>query len=282
MKLLIFIPSPRDIKQFHDAIKKIPHDKLWMKNMPYTMDPYGKARKYFMKHKEYTHFAICPDDLIVTKEGVEQLIADAKKYSVVSGTCNVNMDDLEANEKMNLAMTTNLPTLKRGDCRKYNWIQKKDLDSMGAIISVPWSGTPFMILRRDVLEQFKFDGDGPANNATPFSFDVGIAHELKKLGIKQYVDTRVFFLHYRVTLTKYLNLNPSCVWLDTSNKRKVIEGKKYKVKLLDPTKLDLTSKPNWKRLKPKKEAPCPLLGRKHKFNHHDQELDYCLCGAIKT
>lgn len=159
MKLLIFIPSPRDLRQFHDAISKIKHDKLWMKYMPY-----------------------------------------------------------------------NLPTLQRKG-RVYHWL-KKSQTPKNKIIEVPWSGTAFMIMARHVVEKMNFWGDGPANGDEGFSFDVGIAHDLMAAKIPQYVDTGVFFEHYRSPYARILNLYEPQTWYDTADGR-TFSGVPFEPELID-------------------------------------------------
>ena len=89
MKLLIGIPSPRDIPNFKLAIDRINYDKLWVKYMGYQYDPYGQMRDFFLQHDEYTHFAICQDDLILHPKGVQTLIDDLELYPIISACFNV-------------------------------------------------------------------------------------------------------------------------------------------------------------------------------------------------
>jgi len=153
MKLLIFCPSPRDIPEFTDAINSITHDKLIVKYLSYHDEPYPQARKFFLKHKQYTHFAICPDDLIVSEEGVNQLVNDAETRDFIAGTCNVDMTDMDM-----LAMTYNLPSKERKG-RRFVWYRKEDLQFREPIINVGWCGTPFAIFPRRVIEKLQFLGD---------------------------------------------------------------------------------------------------------------------------
>lgn len=194
MNLLIFCPSPRDIPEFIEAIKKINHDKFIIKYLGYEDNPYPQARKFFLKHTEYTHFAICPDDLIVTPEGVEQLVKDAENMDFIAGMCNVDLTDLDM-----LAMTYNLPSRKRIG-RTFVWYRKDDLKyKEQKIIPVGWCGTPFAIFSRKIMEQLEFLGDARWNEGASRteSFDIGIATDLKEMGISEMVDTRVFFRHMR-------------------------------------------------------------------------------------
>lgn len=207
MKLLIGIPSPRAIPEFLDAIAKIPHDKYWIKNTPYADDPYGKIRAFFMEHSEYSHLAICPDDLIVNPEGVEQLWKDAKKFPVIMGMCNVSISHyFETPDKCKLALTKNLPDGDR-KTRKYYFYTLEEVRAMKQdIIEVPWCGTPFAIFSREIVEKVEFKGDSRWNNAVAFAYDVGIAHDLKALGIPVRVDTRAYFFHNRLNSSKDLNV----------------------------------------------------------------------------
>jgi hypothetical protein len=199
-KLLIGIPSPRDLPNFTLAINTIPHDKIWAKYIGYKDDPYGQLKKFFMEHTEYSHFAICPDDLIPNTRGVAQLWEDAQKFEYVSGLCNVNLEDLapKRRDHWQVAVTSNLPTLARRT-RKYLWMSWGRVQKLGdPIAEVQWTGTPFAIISRRVMGLLSFTGDMRANNTDkPTAYDVGICHELQTLGIPIRVDTRVFFPHWR-------------------------------------------------------------------------------------
>lgn len=199
MKLLIGIPSPREIPEFLDAISKIPHDKFWIKYTPYSQDPYGKIRAFFLEHSEYTHLAICPDDLIVTPEGVARLWKDAEKFPVIMGMCNVNIPDyyLPA-EKCYVALTKNLPDGHRKG-RKYYFYTLAEVRALKQdIIEVPWCGTPFAIFSRDIIKKIAFNGDARWNSGVCMAYDLGIAYDLKDLGIPIRVDTRSYFFHNRL------------------------------------------------------------------------------------
>jgi hypothetical protein len=215
--LLIFIPSPRDDPEFELRVKKLKHDKLWFKYHPYIREPYNRARKFFMKHREYSHFAICPDDLMVTEEGVERLWKNAKHFDILMGTCNVDMND-----DGRLAMTKNLPTIKR-DGRVYDFYNKSEVGKK--IIQVPWCGTPFAIFSRKIMGKMMFNGDGRMNpDRTAFSYDVGIAHDAKKLGVAINVDTGVYFHHKRFVFPVLVGEKPTTIWWDQWGKPRQVDG----------------------------------------------------------
>lgn len=189
-KLLIFIPSPRNDPEFAERVAKLPHDKFWIKYHSYDLKPYQKARDFFLKHKQYSHFAICPDDLMVTEDGVVKLWKLAQKLDVIMGTCNVDMTDMDR-----LAMTSNLPDGRR-ESRAYDYIDRNEVN--GKVIQVPWCGTPFAIFKRKIFKHVFFQGDRKWNpGRTAFSYDVSIAHDLKAVKIAINVDTSVFFKHKR-------------------------------------------------------------------------------------
>src|SRR3990167_869159 len=198
MKLFIFIPSPRDIPEVEEALEKLPHDKCYVKYVGYRDHPYLMGQTEFLKNKEYTHFAISPDDMIPTVEGVAQLWKDAKKYPVIMGMCNVDMTD----ESL-LAMTMNMPSKKR-EGRHFIFHRDEHIPYLrklfnSPIVQVPWCGTPFAILSREIVEKIQIIGDMRWNSEVSHaeSQDIGIAHDLKELEIPFLVDTRVKFKHMR-------------------------------------------------------------------------------------
>lgn len=279
-KLLLYIPSPRDTKQFYEAIKKIPYDKIWMKYMPYKLDPYGQAKKFFLKNKQYTHFAICPDDLEVTPEGVERLWEDSNKYQIISGLCNVNMVDMD-DENGFVAITKNLPSGSL-TVASYDMYRKKEVPK-DTFLKVQWAGTAFMIIPREILKQLSFKPYTYEKNKLYGSYDVQIAHDLIKLGIDQYVDTNVYFRHFRLSLAKYLNQHQPAIWYDVvGKKRQYLKGKPSKPHLLDMMelmKVGIVEKPK------KKEIPRIVLG--WWIVQGDKEIHFfksgnSLCGRYDT
>lgn len=225
MKLLIGIPSPRDLLEFEQAIALIPHDKIWEKYKTYAQGPYQHMRAFFLDHKEYTHFAICPDDLIVTPEEVDRLWQQmvTKDLPVLMGICNVERQD-HGNPNGELAMTHNMPDGNRS-FRTYEFYRKSELAGLpDPIVQVPWCGTPFAIFRRDVAEKLTLSGDMRWNPGTScsYSFDVDIAHDLHNLGIPLLVDTSCYFYHLRTRDHMMLGIKEPAVWYDHDGIRQTI------------------------------------------------------------
>jgi len=186
---------------FSLAMNKIPHDKLWVKYVGYQHDPYGQWLQYFKENKEYTHIAICPDDIMLHAKGVRELWSKAQNGHIVSAMVNVSKNDFECPYRTSwtIACTKNLPSLKFP--RNYDWYTMGELDKLrngSSLVPVPHTGVAFMILTRSLVEKISFKGDrGSLNDAKPSAYDVGISHDLNDMGIKQYVDTDVFIAHFR-------------------------------------------------------------------------------------
>src|SRR6266540_3850211 len=99
MNPLLVIFQPREIPEFLEATNKLKIDKLWMKYFPQE-EAYVTARFWFLEHKEYTHFVILPDDLIVKQEHLDMLSNSFEQYKIKSGWCNNTAgptDDLDTN-----------------------------------------------------------------------------------------------------------------------------------------------------------------------------------------
>jgi hypothetical protein len=112
-------------------------------------------------------------------------------YTVLMGNCQVTYGSLI------FAITHNLPSLKR-EGRIYHWWTLKDVEARPGIQQVKHCGTPFAILRRDVVRLVSFDNDKKWNNDTVgFSEDVVLSNELNALGIPIWVDTSVIFAHLK-------------------------------------------------------------------------------------
>src|SRR5688500_1321475 len=198
---LIAIPSPRDIPEFKDAVNKylIKFDKIWFKYWNQSDEPYKYIKRYFLKSwkKEYNHLIILPDDLVVNEIGVNKLVnkiqSNLDRYKVIMGSCRVEYDSNQ------YIFTKNLPDLVRS-YRLYDWYTEKDIgtDFVG-MMKVPYCGTPFAILDKDVVKQVSFSDDKKYNMsaASGYSEDVVLAHDLDKLNIPIWVHNGTRFTHLK-------------------------------------------------------------------------------------
>ena len=195
INFLLCSPSPRDIKIVYEELKKCPYDRLYAKYFPETT-AYNKMRDYFLAHEEYTHFVICPDDLVIMNENIQAIRKELEKfdYDSLAGVCNV---DLAENREL-LNITTNLPhpqrtVPERGQpgWRFYDWIPRhKRFDEK--IITVPFSGFAAQAINRKTLKRFKFQDDSTFNGTPDLqtgSIDCMWANQLAfvKPPVKQHV-----------------------------------------------------------------------------------------------
>ena len=203
---LLCSPSPRDIPEVFEALKETGFDRLYAKYF-FERHAYGQLRKFFLKHPEYTHMVICPDDLIVKRGHVEALIKDLEKedYPVLSGMCNVNRGNQSGfwNICHNLPHPTRwVPKRKQVGWRWYGWYHYSEipLKSKERIIEVPFTGFACEFIRRDVVERIKFIDDRNHNQQPSLftsSVDVMFANTCMIENVPQYVDTQVRMAHLK-------------------------------------------------------------------------------------
>lgn len=158
---------------------------------------------YFDRHKEYTHIAIAPDDLLVKREHYEALVKTLEKedYPVLGGVCNV---DMIHEDHMALTIKSK-PHVIRGIRREggingYTWVLSREIEDK-EIIEVNFAGMPFLFIRRDIVEQIPLTGDTPYDPnpleraKIPRSFDCAFCWNCREKGIPIRVDCRVKMVH---------------------------------------------------------------------------------------
>jgi hypothetical protein len=201
LKMLVCIPSPRDIEQFFDSVKSslTAYDKVWIKYYQQKDRPYSVLRRSFLRHANragYTHLAILPDDLVIHREGVDKLVGNVVSnpniYNVMMGSCNVELGSPF------VAITKNLPSMIRSQ-RVYQWYTAEEVKGKG-IMKVKHCGTPFAIISRYAFDRISLDNDRRWNNnndSVGYSEDIVLSHDLAKRKIPIYVDCSVQFLHLK-------------------------------------------------------------------------------------
>ena len=207
------MPSPRDLTEFAEATAKIHCDKLWYKYYPQT-DAYVFGRIWFLRHPEYTHFVILPDDLIITEDNFTTLKEDAEKYDVVSGWCRntirlmenwVGEPETEDDAASNISTTTLPPDPPNsGTYDKYNFESLKTiqslLDSGQRFVKVKFSGFVLPFIPRKVLELIPFRSSYGCCVDSCFSLD------LYHNKIDQYCDLQVRTVHINASDLHYLEV----------------------------------------------------------------------------
>lgn len=195
IKPLLFMPSPRNIPDVVKWWDKIPHDKI-IEKYRQPLDAYTNAKNYFLENKQYTHLVICPDDLEVTPNAIEQLITDVKTYGydVICGICNIDetQPDTYAVQPLNQQIFTN----DHPNCCYGQWymLDKEPILPKNCIIQVGFAGFPCEMISRRVLEQVSLEG---ASNGKQGNFDWNFTRECTKMGIPIMCDTNINLYHRR-------------------------------------------------------------------------------------
>jgi hypothetical protein len=192
MNPLMVIFRPRNIQRFEEAIVKIKADKLHINYFPQHI-AYPLARIEFLKRKEYTHFVLVTDDLIVTPKDYDTLLNECENYDVISGWANNWLYGPWADySSVSFTMPPEQPA--GGTIEDYNFVPIKTLEVMfvkDPILSVPHEGTMLTFLSRKVVEKVPFRHDCGC------CVDALLSHDLAKEGIKRYIDLRVRMLHLK-------------------------------------------------------------------------------------
>lgn len=184
--------QPKHLPSVLQQLKNISFlDRLIFKYHPYPT--YSLAREYFLDHPEYTHLILHPNDIIVTRVNVLQLIDDIKKYEYdnISGVSNV---DLELYQN-HWAFCQELPKIAHEE-RVFPWVK---MDEDKGIRQVKHSGFQLFAMSRRVLKKFDIAGDELYLPGVPpgFSTDLVWSHQMAAANIPIYVDTRINMFHLR-------------------------------------------------------------------------------------
>jgi hypothetical protein len=194
MKPLLFIPSPRNIKEFNEATSKLELDKLWLKYYPQEQ-AYTRARNWFLEDNKYTHIVILPDDLIVTQHSLDLLIEDAEYHTIISGWCpNTVQDDGSTDSNFSIG---HLPP----DPPKTNLYHELHFESLlfierlmrnsVPIIPVAHQGFALTVIPKDVVRHIPF------RTSAGCCVDSCLSLDLANAEITQFVDLRARSRHIK-------------------------------------------------------------------------------------
>ena len=211
-KLLVAIPSPRDIKEVTENWTTYDYDCIVVK---YALqhEAYKHLREYFLEHEEYTHFCIMPDDLVVTSEQLNDLWECATiedNYPVLSGICPVDEDETRP-KGIPLAIQRVIPKQTRDSDETRSprdWVYQKDLYPCDSIIKVEHAGFPCMIIRRDIMEIVSWRGSTKIGLNLEGNYDWQFSQDCKRNGIPIHVMPYVYLKHLRNTQSKEAKENP--------------------------------------------------------------------------
>lgn len=216
MKLFLFRGSPRsnipEVEQYNEQLMK----ECDMCNIRYMQEipAYSNARREFLKG-DWNYFVIATDDIIVKPEHIRQLKDDLKDdYPVLGGMMNVDQHEY-LKEDGNLNICHEL-ALKDRKLRYYNWIKRKDLPKQN-IFQVAFNGFALLAIRRDIIEEIEFAGDGVfKDKGMKFgaSLDFVFCWDMYKREIPIFVDKRIDLQHLRISGTHQVGIRKPEIWLN--------------------------------------------------------------------
>lgn len=190
---LLFSPSPRTIKPVMDLWETLPYDHL-IEKFRLPLEAYQNARNFFLDHEEYTHIAVLPDDLEVTKKVIDQLVEDIEnyEYQVIGGLCNIDETQPYTYniQPLGCDYSKDSPAVQKGA-----WYEADELETMkDDIIPVGFNGFACVMIERDVMKKLSFRG---ANNDGGSNMDWQVARECHSMGITEMCDLRCDMWHRR-------------------------------------------------------------------------------------
>jgi len=183
---LIFIPKVRDIVRVKESWDTLPYDKLIVENVP-EMEAYHFARHYFLLHDKYTHFVICPDDLIIDHFAFESLKRKVLEFNLsnLSGIANRQQDYPDEYATQSLT-EVDYEFANGGTFSYYN---QENIPR--EIFQAGFTGFCCQWIDRNIMDNITFNGSSDHNNCLDWQF----ARELYSLGIPLLVDPHSLFKH---------------------------------------------------------------------------------------
>lgn len=203
-KLLVCIPSPRDISEVKDNWDNYSHDVLVYK-YGQQLEAYTFLRDYFLDHTEYTHLCLMPDDLVVKPEQLDELWSNALELDgVVNGICPVDEDE---SRPRGIPMAIQYVVSDNDGNHPRDWVWKHELPDK-EIFRVEHAGFPCSIIPRRIMEKVSWRGASKIDRFLEGNFDWQFSIDCKKLGEKIYICKDLEFAHLRNTQKKEAKENP--------------------------------------------------------------------------
>lgn len=176
-----------------DLWETLPYDHLIEKfRLPLTA--YQNARKFFLEHDEYTHIAVLPDDLEVTKKDIDQLVEDIEnyEYQVIGGLCNIDETQPYTYniQPLGCDYSRDHPATQKGA-----WYEADQLEQMkDDIIPVGFNGFACVFIEREHFKKCSFRGSSNNGGA---NMDWQLNRESVAMGVTVMCDLRVDMWHRR-------------------------------------------------------------------------------------
>lgn len=187
---LIFVPSIRTIPQVWAALDKIKYDKFIVKNHKETT-AYQLGHNFFLKHDEYSHIVICPDDLLINLDSFN-ILCDAVKehgYNNIAGVAEV--DQINVNECDFVYCCIPIGADWHDWYRKIK-TRNRHIILPKSIFQAGFTGYACQFIDRELANKLSFTGYLD-NKKT--ALDRQMAIEMNEMKIPMYVEPNAFFKH---------------------------------------------------------------------------------------
>lgn len=258
-KILFFSPSPRNILEVKaEIVKNVykKHDMIWMKYYK-EKEAYVKARQFFLNSAEnYDYLCILPDDLIINKEGFDNLMMELehpsinfKRYDVLAGICNTScLNSEQMGQVAASEAEIPLPNNTGGFTIWPYLIKFKDLYARPEnILKCRFIGFSVYFIHRSIVEKVPFRSTDPS-----WGIDTFFGEDLMAYGIDQYIDKRSRFLHLRglsAQNIKSISTNPDVLLVGKIKPHTILVKREKIVQAVDNTQLDQEHKDQitWKK-----------------------------------
>lgn len=186
--------QPKDIEEIQNLFGLVQLPKVSIKYVPYAMHPYRLVQEVFLKMTKGTHLLLWPNDLVVSQQNIDKLIAtlESTDFDVACGVCNV--DEHEYKEYWNVTRT--MPA-KDFSVRKYEWT-KIHTAKEGSMIKCGYSGFPLMSMSRRLLNEVSLHGDcwdGHVDSGT--NTDLAFCWDMHERGTPIWADPNNVMIHRR-------------------------------------------------------------------------------------
>lgn len=204
MNPLVCFGNAYDCKEAIKSFEDLPCDKLRLDYIKYPFQ-FLEAQKFFLEHKEYTHFVYLSPDLIITKNQFNELKKNVinNDYDVYGPVCN--MDKGKYSNK--LACCLKLPQIPF-HLRLYRFVDESHrlyfLEHNVKILKVKFNALAFCFIKRSILEKYSFTTLPFKTNEKPiwerktgYACDLAFAHYCDFSNIDILVDLRIKTEHLR-------------------------------------------------------------------------------------
>jgi len=203
-KPLVCFANPYDCPQAIESFNNLPCDKLRLDYVKYPKN-FIEAQKFFLTHKEYTHFIYLNPDIEISIIQFKELIkmVEAYDYDVYGPVCN--MDKGKYIDKLGCCIK--LPSIEF-QTRNYRWVQEEArqyfLNEGIKTLKVKFNGLCFCIIKRQILENYKFSTLPYTTDEKPlwetrggYACDLAFCHYCDFENIPILVDLRIKLNHLR-------------------------------------------------------------------------------------